>query len=333
MKIRILPLALALLALSSCGSKPAGQLTPVRIAMSQGTYAYLPMYIAESLGFWRQEGLAVTILGLPGNSKSMEAMLSGSADVMAGYYEQAIQLVPDGRSIRSFVLMQRSPEVILVVSPASAKTIGKIEDLKGATVGVPALGNASHLFLQFLLAQHGMSTQDVSVVAIPNGAAQVLAIERGKVNACVLGTAYFMLQKRNPEMRVLADTTSKEGVKQTFGMDGYPAAALLADAAWLERNPDTAARMARATLLAMMWMREHSPQEVLDKLPANLRMEDAEADRQTIERVTSTLSPDGMISAEDAAGVKKVLSISLEKVRNTNIDLSKTYTNQYVTAK
>ena len=331
--MKIFPLALAVLALSGCGSKLAEQLTPVRLATTQGSHLYFPVYLAESLGFWQQEGLAVTILELPGSSKSMEALVGGSTEVVSGFYEQSIQMAADGRRIRSFVLIQRSPGFMLAVSPGTTKHINRIEDLKGALVGLTGLGSTSHFFVNYLLVQHGLSAEDASMVAVPAGMATVLAMERGKVDASILGRSYFLMHKRQPDLRILADATTMEGVKQIFGMDGYPSAALLADAAWLERNPDTAARMAKATLRAMRWMREHSPQEVLDKLPQNIHMEDAEADRQTIERVSSTLSPDGMISAEEAAGVKKVLSISLEKVRNANIDLSKTYTNQFVAAK
>jgi hypothetical protein len=42
------------------------------------------------------------------------------------------------------------------------------------------------------------------------------------------------------------------------------------------------------------------------------------------------LSEDGRLTPESAAIVKKVLSVSLEKVRSANIDLSKTYTNEFV---
>ncbi len=331
--MKMIPLVLTLLALSGCGSKPAGQLTPVRLATTQGSYMYFPVYLAESLGFWREEGLAVTILELQGNSKSMEALLSGSVDVVAGYYEQAIQMASEGREVRSFVLMQQSPGLVLAASPASGKKIGKIEDLKGAIVGVSAPGSTTHFLLKFLLAQHGLSPESVSTVGISAGAAQVLAMERGKVDACILSRSYFMLRKRLPGLKLLADVTTMEGVKQVFGVDAYPASALLADAAWLDRNQETATRMARATLRAMRWMREHSPQEVLDRFPEGLRMEDAEVDRKSIEVVIATLSPNGTISAEEAAVVKKVLAISMEKVRNANIDLSRTYTNQFVTAK
>jgi len=69
---------------------------------------------------------------------------------------------------------------------------------------------------------------------------------------------------------------------------------------------------------------------VLDKLPAHLREADADSDRQSIRLLTSILSPNGMISVEEAAGVRKVLAASLESVRKANVDLGKTCTNQFV---
>ena len=44
-------------------------------------------------------------------------------------------------------------------------------------------------------------------------------------------------------------------------------------------------------------------------------------------------SPDGIMSAEGAEAVKKVLSLSLEKVRAANVDTAQTFTNELVKSK
>ena len=44
-------------------------------------------------------------------------------------------------------------------------------------------------------------------------------------------------------------------------------------------------------------------------------------------------SPDGIMSAEGAEAVKRVLSLSLEKVRAANVDTAQTFTNELVKSK
>ena len=43
---------------------------------------YLPLTIAESLGYFKAEGLEVTIADFAGGSRALQAMIGGSADVV-----------------------------------------------------------------------------------------------------------------------------------------------------------------------------------------------------------------------------------------------------------
>ena len=45
---------------------------------------YLPLTIAESLGYFKAEGLDVTIADFAGGSRALQAMVGGSADVVSG---------------------------------------------------------------------------------------------------------------------------------------------------------------------------------------------------------------------------------------------------------
>ena len=44
----------------------------------------------------------------------------------------------------------------------------------------------------------------------------------------------------------------------------------------------------------------------------------------------SMFSPDGRMTADGAEAVRKIVAASIEKVRNATIDLSKTYTNEFL---
>src|SRR5947209_7822830 len=93
-----------LLLLAGCG----GGARPVRIAVGgQGALRFFPVYLARELGLFDAEGVQVSIDGLPGSAKAMQALLGGSADVGAGFYDQTIQIASEGRQVRAFVTLTR----------------------------------------------------------------------------------------------------------------------------------------------------------------------------------------------------------------------------------
>ena len=56
---------------------------------------------------------------------------------------------------------------------------------------------------------------------------------------------------------------------------------------------------------------------------------DAASDLEGLKYMQAMLSPDGRLTPESVAAVRKVLSISLDDVRHATIDLDQTYTNEF----
>jgi NitT/TauT family transport system substrate-binding protein len=303
----------------------------VRLALPKNPVFYLPAYLARELGYFKEEGLSVEIQDLPGGSRNIQAMLGGSSDVIGAVYEHTLWLAAEKRATRCFVLFIVRPGLMLMVSPAAAQSLKTIADLKGRNVGVATIGSQSHFFVNYILDKNGLAPEDIKVVAIGMGAAAVAALERGLVDAAAItGSGIAVLQRRHPDMGILANGCTAEGVKELFGLDIYPTHGLLAPDDWLNRNPLTAGKLAKAVLQANRWIREHSPEEILEKLPAEYRMEDAAADIDAIRMAISMLSVDGQITRESAEAARRVLSFSMEKVRTSDFDITSTYTNEFV---
>src|SRR6476469_2389250 len=58
---------------------------------------YLPLTIAESLGYFKAEGLDVTIVDFAGGSQALRAVVGGSADVVSGAFEHTINMQAKGQ--------------------------------------------------------------------------------------------------------------------------------------------------------------------------------------------------------------------------------------------
>jgi len=294
----------------------------------------LPAELADSLGFYRQEGLDVTITRMSSSAKVMQSLIGGSADVACAGQQHLIQLAAEGKVVQAFVAEFNNPGYSLVVSPAASKKIGKVGDIKGELVGVSAPGGGHHTFLNYVLSKHGMSPQDVGIVAIGVGAPSLAALERGTVSAAVADLVTISwLKRRYPNLILLADTSTREGMRRIFGSETSYQYTLCASPEWLRRNRDAARRMAAAIVRTLQWIHSHSPEQVREKLPEASRTQDVQSDLEALRIAIPFFSSDGVISPESAQVAREAAEATVAKIRNADIDLAKTYTNDLVREK
>ena len=330
MEKRLIVLCVAL-AIWSCGSRgDAGR--RVRIAIGgQNQLIYLPTTLARELGCYKDVGIDVEFEDLAGGSKALEALLGGSADVVSGFYDHTIQMAADGRSLVAFVTMLRYPGLVLATSPQQAATLTRIGDLKGRILGVTTAGSSSHMLLTYLLKRSGVDEQSVSVTGIGIAATAIAAVERGKVDAAMMADpAFTMMRRRNPAARILADLRTGQGVREAMGTNAYPASVFYSSSDWIATHRDTASRLVRAMTRTLQWIQAHSPEEIAAKMPASFRGEDPTLYVDALRNALPMYSPDGVMPREGAEAVRAVLAQSMDKVRGTSIDVSKTYTNEFV---
>ena len=75
----------------------------VHIAVGgKSAFYYLPLTIAEQLGYFKAEGLEVTISDFAGGSQSLRAVVGGSADVVSGAYEHTINMQAKNQILQCF---------------------------------------------------------------------------------------------------------------------------------------------------------------------------------------------------------------------------------------
>lgn len=320
---------------SGCAQQTGTGGTKVRLAVGgQNQMVYLPTTLAQELGFYREEGLDVELQDFAGGSKALQALVGGSADVVSGFYDHTIQMAAEGRELVSFVTMLRFPGLVLVTSPQAAATVTKIEDLNGRIAGVTTAGSSSQMLLTYLLQRHGVAADRVSITAIGSAATAIAAIEHGKVDAGMMADpAYTLVAQRNPGVRVLADLRNAAGVKEALGAESYPASVLYAPADWVRAHHDVAQHLARAIQRTLEWMHTHSAEEISGKTPKPLRGEDDTLYVSALRHSMPMFSPDGMMTESGARAVHTLLAASMDKVRAATIDVSKTYTNEFVSGR
>lgn len=328
--LRLIAAMAALAVLTACsGVERPGSPPQIRLAVGgRVQFIYLPATLAVELGYTHDEGLNVILQDFEGGSKSLESLLGGSSDVVCGFYDHTIQMAAQGRAIRSFLVMLRYPGLVAV---ATSPSVTRIEDLKGRTVGISSAGSSTQMFLNYLLTRHGLRPEEVSTANIGMSATAVAAATRHQVDLAIMtDPAVGVVLRQVPESHILADTRTAEGVAGVFGTASYPSAVLYSTSDWIQAHPSEAAALVRAFKRTLEWIRGRSATEIWNRLPPEFRG-DEEADLAGLRALQAMLSPDGAMAEEGAQAVLRVLATSLDTVRSASIDLSQTYTNEFVT--
>lgn len=322
--------AVGTLALLGSCSRPEG--SPVRI-IAVGIQEFFPLFLAQELGHFREAGVEVAIDVVAGGSKAVEALMAGSSDVMCDNWDYTLFRAPEGRRLRAFTIVLLTPSRLLAVAPAQADRIRRVEDLKGATVGVGSFGGTHNRVLEYFLSVHGLKIADVQLAVIGAGPSAVAAFEHGKVDAGILTwSSYNVLKLRAPRTRALIHPRSREEKRRVFGIEDLPSHSLFARQDWLAAHPAQARALAQGMLRTMRWLREHPVEEIRARMPERFQTAYVEADLETIRAVVDALSPDGVMPPGGPEAVARIFTTAADREREVNFDLSKTYTNEFVMA-
>src|SRR5690242_11362552 len=307
-------LAGTLLALTLTTGFAAAQ-SKVTIAVGGGAcLCYLPTVLAKQLGEYDKAGLAVELVDLKGGSDALKAVLGGSADVVSGYFDHCVNLAAKKQELVSFVVYDRYPGLVLVVSPAHASEITSIKDLAGKKVGVSAPGSSTDFFLKFLLKKNGLDPASASVVGVGLGAAAVAAMDAGLVDAAVmLDPSVTVLQGSHPDLKILADTRTQKDTLATFGGE-YPGGALYSTAVWVASHEKETQALTNAIVATLGWIHSHSPEEIMGKMPPEMVGKDKTLYLAALKNTLPMYSETGKMDPKGAEAVLAVFSVGSPEV-------------------
>ena len=330
MKNMIARLAGALLALTLTTGLAAAQ-SKVTVAVGGGAcLCYLPTVLAKQLGEFEKAGLNVDLVDLKGGSDALKAVLGGSADVVSGYFDHCVNLAAKKQELQAFVVYDRYPGLVLVVSPSHTSEIKSVKDLAGKKVGVSAPGSSTDFFLKYLLKKNGLDPAGTAVIGVGLGATAVAAMEQGQIDAAVmLDPSVTVLQGSHPDLRILSDTRTQKDTLETFGGE-YPGGALYSTAAWVNSHEKEVQALTNAILGTLAWIHSHSPEEIMAKMPEEIVGKDKNLYLAALRNTIPMYSRSGKMDPKGADAVLSVFSVGSPEVANAHIDVSKTFTNRFV---
>src|SRR5215467_984034 len=186
-------LAVGLFLLLSC-SIASAQLTKITVGYAALAAGQLPAWMAKESGIFRNNGLDVQLVYFRGGTTAVMTLLSGETPisqaagatiVSASLRGADVVMIAGGRVTVDYWLMSR-PEI---------KTA---EQLKGGSIAIAVFGGQADFVTRIALQKLGLTPmKDVAIVQIGTLPERLSALEKGKVQAAILGGADgFIAQKR-----------------------------------------------------------------------------------------------------------------------------------------
>jgi len=321
---------LALVLSIAAGAFHADAQTKVRLSVGgQSALYYLPLTVTAQLGYFKQEGLEVEISDLAGGARALQALMGGSADVVAGAFDHTIQMQAKNQPLTAVVTLGRFPGFVLALRASKADTYRGPQDLKGMKIGITAPGSSTHFMVQYIMVRAGLKPDDASFISVGAGASAVAAIKRGEIDALVSVDPVVNLLLSENAIKVLYDTRTLDGTRQVYG-GVYPAAVLYLTPTYAERNPQTVQKLVNASVRALKWIATHSAEEIANVMPEAYALGNKPIFVKSIASSIPMYSPDGRFSRDAADTAYNVLRQFDPNVRDAKIDVTKSYTDSFL---
>jgi NitT/TauT family transport system substrate-binding protein len=289
---------------------------------------YLPLTIAESLGYFKAEGLDLTIADFSGGSRALQAVVGGSADVVSGAFEHTLNMQAKGQNLRAFVLQGRAPQIVLGINPKTMPAFKTVADLKGKKIGVTAPGSSTNVMANFVLAKAGVKPNEVSIIGVGAGNGAVAAMRSGQIDAISNLDPVITLLQRSGDLTIVSDTRIVAEANKVFG-GPMPAGCFYAPVTFIEKNPATVQALTNALVRANKWIQAAGPGDIIKAVPESYLLGDRAVYIDAFIAAKGALSPDGLFPEAGAATAARALQSIDASLKDVKFDLAAVVTNEF----
>lgn len=264
---------LAAAAVAAFAGPASAEATRIRVMIYQGAYTSLTAHVARDLGFYEKNGLEAELVVAASGPAGVAAMLGGSIDFAEPPADQVILNVLKGTDLKMVVGNEIKNFYSLIVrDKKSLPNADKgypdvIRDLKGKTIGVNALGATTHLMMNAILMDVGMSPNDVTYLAVGSATTGLAAWQAGRVDAQVAFTPFTQIVTEAGTGEVILDLSKGEGPAAITQLGGaFEGFAATGD--YIKNNKQTVDAFIKAHVEAITWMKDPANREKLAELVA-----------------------------------------------------------------
>ena len=298
MKSKICPLQLLAVLIAAFLIVPvdcrAQTVEKVRIAYASNSLAFLVPFVAKDRGLYAKHGIEAELIQVRPNV-AMAALLSGDIDYVE-LIGSVIRSAGRGAPVRAISTSIKAP----FFSFATNSKFKSLKDLKGATIGVTAIGGTNYISTRLTLRHYGLDPdKDVKILAIGDEKLMYEAFKIGRVDSVVVAPPFSVILRREG-FPLLAHTGE---------LLNFPFSGLGTTLDKIGKNRAQARKLLRGEIEALRFVRAN-PAGTTDVIRKRFSMDEKLA-RESYDVVVEAFSRDGRVPLE---GVEILLGI--EKAAN-----------------
>ncbi|NEX78657.1 ABC transporter substrate-binding protein [Bacillus thermocopriae] len=296
-------LMFSLIACNKDTNQKQEKLQKIRIAEVTRSIFYAPQYVAISKGFFKEEGLDITLTTTPGGDKTMTALISGGADVALVGSETSIYVYSQGSNdpVINFAQLTQTDGTFLV----SREKIDNFswEMLKGKTFLGQRKGGMPQMVGEFVLKKHGIAPhQDLNLIQNIDFA--------NIANAFASGTGEFV-QLFEPTASIF-EKEGKGYIIASFGKESghVPYTSFMAKDSYIKNNKETIEKFTRAIYKAQQWVETHSAEEIAQAVEEFFPDTDPEIMKTVVERYKNqgSFATNPILDEEEWNNLKNIMN-------------------------
>ena len=251
-------LAVTALPMTAFAAKKDGEEKLAKVTLNEVAHSifYAPQYVAIEEGYFKEEGLDLTLVTGFGADKTMTAVISGEAEIGFMGAEASVYAYQEGATdpVVNFAQLTQRAGNFLVAREEMPDF--KWEDLKDKKVLGGRKGGMPEMVFEYILRKNGLDPQkDLRIDQ---------SIDFGSTAAAFSGdtSADFTV-----EFEPSATALEKEGegyVVASLGVDsGYvPYTSYSAKTSYMEKNPEIIQKFTDALQKGMEYVQTHTPEEI-----------------------------------------------------------------------
>ena len=309
----VIAVAAALLQAGWITGASAQSLKKVKMTIPVVAHSMTPVYVAQSKGYFKDEGLEVDVTSTNGGGPDIRALIAGDVEFSFTTGDNVVLAQQEGKKLLMIASGLNKIFINWAMHKDSAKAKGitestplaeKLKALKGLTIGFTNPGALTAHLAGFVTRKAGYAPQqDVNMIAIGSGATWVAALENRKVDVALTAPPVpETAVSRGFAIPFLSYTQYAELGAPEFLMEN-----LIVRPDTAAKDPDLVRRMTRALVKANKWAVQATPEQVVEALKPFMGQTDPALLLSGVKAVVPTLSPDGRTSERSVQVTQDIL--------------------------
>jgi len=237
---------------SACAARAAD--TIIVGAVGSASTNLWPVHIGIEKGFFSAEGLTIDLVYAQSNTAVVQQLAAGSVNVsVATGLVDPIRATDKGAPVAIVRIEVQAPPYALLAKPE----IKKIAELKDKTISVGGAKDITRIFLERMLAPHGVNPGEFDIIFSGTTSARFSALQSGAVDAALL-TSPFNFHAESAGFTNL-------GMTMQYVRD-LPFSGVIVNRNWARANPSDAERFVAAYTRSIGWFRDAQNREEAVKI-------------------------------------------------------------------